>query len=175
MIKILLPTLLVFLITTTLKCEDIFQVYDSKGKMQTIEDVSKGENLIIVFFSHYTCIKCNEDLNIVLDSLAKKYAIKVIILSRLKNDFDIVDAYKLKSSIKKYYPNYDVFFDIHHSTDPWPPINLKGGLFYKYNITLTPSVLVINNKIKTYYDYNTLFNDDNTNKLSEIIEKGINK
>jgi hypothetical protein len=175
MIKKLLPLLLVFLIATTLKSEDIFNVYDTKGKIYTIEEVSVGKDLIIVFFTHYTCIKCNEDLNTVLDSLAKKYEIKVIILSRLKDDFDIVDAYKLKSSIKKYHPNYDVFFDIHNSTDPWPPIKLKGGLFHKYNITMTPAVLIMNNHTKEYLDYKTLFGNDNTNKLLEIIEKGIKK
>ncbi|MGB9856494.1 MAG: hypothetical protein ACPLKS_08170, partial [Caldisericum exile] len=43
--------------------------------------------------------------------------------------------YDIKKALSRYFKTkFNIYFDIHYGRDPWPPINLKEGIFGKYNI-----------------------------------------
>jgi thioredoxin-related protein len=162
-----------FLIFTFCYAKEISQVYDLKGNIKTLEEISENKPLIIVFFSTYTCISCNEELNAIFDSLCGKYNLKVILIGRLKGKFDILDAYEQKNIIKKYFPDYQLYFDIHNSTDIWPPKNLKGGLFQFYKVEKFPAILFFNKGLKEFVSYDKLFPEEKHNNLISTIEEKI--
>lgn len=161
------------LIFSCCQANEISQVYDIKGNIIKLQEMTENKPLVIVFFSTYTCINCNNELNSTLDKLLKKIAFKVIILSRLSGPFNIIDAYKEKKLIKSYYPNFDVYFDIHHSEDPWPPKNLQGGLFQDYKVEKFPAILIIKKNNIKYLPYEFLFNGKDYTNLADILENSI--
>ncbi len=166
-------SLLLFSIIIFCHAKEILQVYDIKGNIKTLQEVSENKPLIIVFFSTYTCINCNYELNSTLDKLLKKISFKVIVLSRLSEAFNIIDAYKEKKLIKTYYPKFDVYFDIHNSDDSWPPKNLQGGLFQFYKVEKFPAILIVKSNFIKYLPYEFLFNDKVDTSLFNILENSI--
>ncbi len=167
--------LLFFVSLTFCSAKDLSKVYDIKGNIKTLQEISENKTLVIIFFSTYTCISCNEEINTVLDSLSEKYNLKVIIIGRLRGEFDLLEAYELKNIVKKYFPNYQLYLDIHHSNDVWPPKNLQGGFFQSYKVERFPAILFYNKGLNEFVSYDMLFPTENHNNLLNDIEAKIIK
>ncbi|MCX7880557.1 MAG: hypothetical protein N2517_07835, partial [Ignavibacteria bacterium] len=48
---------------------------------------------------------------------------------------------------------FKIFFDVHAEKDPWPPYNLKDGIFGKYKISKTPAYFICTNDTIIFVPY----------------------
>jgi len=101
-------------------------------------------NLIIICINNYYCKDCLK----IIQKLKSKYrSFKLIFLIRVsKNEF--AQKAKAKDYVEKELKKYNmvnpkIFFDIHSGEDPWPPKNLRGGIFGKYQIEKTPAYFIL--------------------------------
>lgn len=119
-----------------------FEVEDFQGRIKNLS--SSQENFIIICYSYYNCIECFK----IIKFLIRKYSrYKIYFLARVTKNtlyFKQKAKYDIENSLRKYYNGkFEIYFDIHNNEDPWPPINLKEGIFGKYQISKTPAYFII--------------------------------
>lgn len=142
------------------------QVSDIRNNLISIFD-SQEEQVIIIFYNDYHCKDCMLKVSHFLNMHNYNYKI----ITRCSND--IITKKKSINNIKKIFNTKEVYFDSHEGNDPWPPNKLKGGLFEKYDISITPAILVINNGKQKFFSYTFLFPD--TDKSFQEIKTYLDK
>lgn len=133
---------------------------------------SKSQNKIFVFFGSYACNDCNKTIKIHIDSLILTKKIdSAYTIARTRNQ--ILSKKLLKRDIFRLFPNYSIKYEFIEEDDPWPPKGLKGGLFGKYNVSLTPAVLFIMGNKEIFISYEKLYKYDfNLSKVYESMKIG---
>jgi hypothetical protein len=107
-----------------------------------INITDEGKPAVIVFYSNYSCHDC---FYYVRDAIEEIDSINKIVLIRCNNS--ILQRREMMQGAKKIFgKKWQFLFDIHKSQDIWPPNNLKEGLFGKYKVNITPSILLIYSK-----------------------------
>ncbi len=132
---------------------------------------AQSQNKIYIFFGPYSCYDCFKKIKVSTDSLLKAQIVdSVIVISRSQNK--VLLKKLIKRDVSKLFPDYSVKFEYIGEDDPWPPKDLKGGLFGKYNVTVTPTILVYKGDKEIFISYETLYKY-NFN-LSKIFKDKIN-
>ncbi|MDQ3073480.1 MAG: hypothetical protein M3Q97_09495 [Bacteroidota bacterium] len=149
-VLLLLFVLGVQVFTCGVEINTCHQTISPEYKVTTLssDTISLGyifEKGILLLINDYTCTGCKESVFDYLNSVAwdtgqaRFYAI-----GRVGNN----DMGKrvIRTYIQERLPGLtDVFFDIQEGNDPYPPIDVKGGLFEQFGISRTPVLLLINN------------------------------
>lgn len=137
-------------------------VYDKKGKITDLDEISENKEAILLFYSDYNCINCINSLKKCLKLISDSNNVNIFIISRIGSKFDDLKAIYEVTRIKKIFKNYPIYFDIHESDDVGPPTNLKDGLFGRYKLNNFPSLLVFNKDKEVLLTYEELFPDNYT-------------
>lgn len=129
-----------------------FVVEDTNGN--TIDLISIGQNHLIICFHYYNCIGCFK----IIQRLEKKYRnFKICFLARVtRNEFSLKQRmeFEIKKKLSKFYrKEFVIYYDVHKEEDPWPPINLKEGIFGKYKISKTPAYFVLTKDTLIFVPY----------------------
>jgi len=109
----------------------------------------------IIFYNTYNCFECMVKLNKSLIKYKEKYPQEEIVVL-VRSQQDVLTKKIFKRDIGKMYPKVAVEFEYIEKDDPWPPVNLQGGLFGKYKVTITPTVLIIKESSKRFIPYKEL-------------------
>ena len=120
-----------------------------KNNNKIIFDSKKINNTIfIIFISNYNCLHCLHTIenNIIwyksnVDSLSEYFIL-------LRSGNGPISRKKLLNQVNKYLTTKKVFFDYHIFDDPYPPINLKEGIFGSFNVGETPALAIFSDKIE---------------------------
>ena len=139
------------------------------------KSINSRENTILILQSNYTCAKCLQDLMQQIDDsgiLQKQSNVSLYIIDRCNNSIlerrrQISDFKKLVGDFK-CFNSKNVLFDIHGEEDPWPPKNLKDGLFGKFDVSITPAVIFIKNDSLKYVTSSEVVSD--TAKVYECLK-----
>ncbi|MGC9079071.1 MAG: hypothetical protein ACP5I9_10015, partial [Candidatus Kapaibacteriota bacterium] len=67
-----------------------------------------------------------------------------------------ISIQSLKRKLNLKWNKIKIFFDRHFDEDPWPPINLKEGIFGKYNISKTPAYFIISPDTIIFKNYDEI-------------------
>ncbi len=111
---------------------------------------------IYIFFGPYCCVDCFKTVKIYTDTMIKgKRVDSIFVIGRTTNQ--VLQRKLLKRDISKLMPDYPIIYEFIEEDDPWPPKDLKGGLFGKYNVSLTPAVLFIIGNKEIFISYETLY------------------
>ncbi|MEI6091856.1 MAG: hypothetical protein WCR42_15470 [bacterium] len=128
---------------------------------------------IYIFYGPYCCVDCFKKMKVSSDSLLKnKIVDSVIVISRTRNNALLKKL--IKRDVSKLFPDYPIIFEYIDEDDPWPPKDLVGGFFGKYNVSITPTVLFFNGDKETFISYQTLYKYD-FNLIKIIKDKNILK
>lgn len=128
----------------------------------------------VIFFNEYSCHDCFPIVCQAIKQLQDKYQqISVFVVARSQQSK--YTRIKTLRKIMGFFSNSsNIFFDQTPDVpDPWPPINVNGGLFSYYEVSKTPSVLIISNKQEVFFQYENLFDKNNLPEELETISKKI--
>ncbi|MGB9856367.1 MAG: hypothetical protein ACPLKS_07505, partial [Caldisericum exile] len=92
-------------------------------------------NKIVICYNELSCVDCFK--NLVLEIYSKFGGFEIYFLIRTNNNSSEnkrISIQSLKRKLNLKWNKIKIFFDRHFDEDPWPPINLKEGIFGKYNI-----------------------------------------
>ncbi|MGB9763610.1 MAG: hypothetical protein ACPLW7_06475, partial [Minisyncoccia bacterium] len=112
---------------------DSLFVEDENGNIVNFKQI--GNKHILICYHYYQCVDCFK----IIAKLNEKYRnYNFSVLTRASENNKISKSrmkYDIKKALSRYFKTkFNIYFDIHYGRDPWPPINLKEGIFGKYNI-----------------------------------------
>ncbi|QLH52977.1 MAG: hypothetical protein CH6_0491 [Candidatus Kapaibacterium sp.] len=129
-----------------------FVVEDDNGNYINLSKTNN--NYIIICFHYYNCVNCFK----IISRLKERYpSYEICVLARVsKNNYN--NKIRMKYDVKKIlgplvYDKFKIYFDVHNDEDPWPPINLKDGIFGKYRISKTPSYFILTKDTLIFVPY----------------------
>jgi hypothetical protein len=149
--------LIVLLILLEIRTKPEFFLENDKNQLLSFKFLTKSTKWLFILYSNYNCIDCVLKLDHFVNSL-KDTNIKKGVIIRCDNN--IMIKKELLNKIKKLLPGYYVFFDIHKSEDPWPPCNLKDGIFGYFKVCQTPSLLFADDKRIKFLSNGFLFGEN---------------
>lgn len=134
--------------------------------------IANSQNNIYIFFGPYCCVDCFKTVKIYTDAMIKENKVdSIFVIGRTTNQ--VLQRKLLKRDISKLMPDYPIIYEFIEEDDPWPPKNLKGGLFGKYNVSLTPAVLFIMGNKEIFISYEKLYKYDfNLSKVYKSMKIG---
>lgn len=111
---------------------------------------------IYIFYGSCCCVDCFKTIRIYTDALIKEKKVdSIFVIGRTTNQ--VLQRKLLKRDISKLMPDYPIIYEFIEEQDPWPPKNLKGGQFGKFNVSLTPTLLFVIGGKETFISYETLY------------------
>jgi len=131
-----------------------FLLITENGQLITLNSLTKSTNWIFILFNNYNCVDCVKELDTCLKRIQDTNLIKGVIV-RCENN--VIAKKEILAKIQKNLIGYSFFFDYHKLKDPWPPCNLKEGIFGYYKICQSPSILLANKYSIRFISYKDLF------------------
>ena len=146
--------------TYRLQANDYKMINIQKDTFDLIK-MSKEKYLFVITYSYgYTCFDCFKYLIKSLDSLKKYYNnVDYLFIAKVQNS-----SQSRRENIKNIQvidKNINVYFDIYDENI------LTSGLFAKYKIDKTPTILFIKNNEVTHIPYND-FNFEKNNTFQKL-------
>ncbi|MGB9762636.1 MAG: hypothetical protein ACPLW7_01260 [Minisyncoccia bacterium] len=114
-------------------------------------------NKIVICYNELSCVDCFK--NLVLEIYSKFGGFEIYFLIRTNNNSSEnkrISIQSLKRKLNLKWNKIKIFFDRHFDEDPWPPINLKEGIFGKYNISKTPAYFIISPDTIIFKNYDEI-------------------
>ncbi|MEI6090553.1 MAG: hypothetical protein WCR42_08895 [bacterium] len=119
-------------------------------------NTANSQNKIYIFYGPYCCVDCFKTVKIYTDALVKEKKVdSIFVIARSMNQ--VLQRKILKRDISKLMPDYPIIYEFIEEQDPWPPKNLKGGQFGKFNVSITPTLLFVIGDKETFISYETLY------------------
>ncbi len=157
------------IIIALISCNNTYlYVEDLRGERVNIGIIKGAKEInFVIFYGPYSCYNCFRTLETSISKFnLNGYLTKVIVLIRSGNSTiskrrDMGDAKRIFKKPKNYY------FDIHEGiSDTWPPKYLEGGLFGKFNVDITPALLILHSDYPyEFFSYNELFDTNGRLKI----------
>lgn len=127
--------------------------------------------IVAVFFNHYSC----RDYFGAIDSMVRRIreaGVRLRVFAVVRVPGGIVGSRRAQRAVHLLMPHVDsVLFDpVDSSQDPWPPGELKGGLFGLCNVSKTPVVVISHSGASRVFDYDAVSRVTSTSRddISEI-------
>lgn len=114
----------------------------------------------MVFYHGWNCKDCFSKL----DAAIRKSDSNPRIFALIRCKRSIILRKEQLQIVKLLMEFDDYYFDEFQTNDSWPPKNPEGGLFGKYKVEITPSLLYVDENRKIYLDYKYLFGKKNSDK-----------
>lgn len=137
---------------------------------------SHNSRLAVVFYNEYSCKDCFSRIDSALNTMMQRgFVERTAVLIRVGNSaFSQHEAQKLVRHLM--HADITVLFDIvpDDVVDPWPPRDLKGGFFGRFDVTKTPALLVLDSVPgrTAFLNYEALeFGDTSDESVSEFGRK----
>ena len=143
------------LIISYIFMQSIFSVDLEEVKMHNLD------NCVIIVLNTLYCRDCFDQLIQHKDIWSKKFR-TILVVKSSKNKRSVLE-------IKKFFKNklnYDELLFIEQNTNDW---NLPIYLF-DYNITYSPSIILIKDKKMQLFDYKFLYNGNYKNELKNRLK-----
>jgi hypothetical protein len=132
-----------------------FSVIDIHNKIYNLFDKLNNKKYIVILYSDYNCLECMKKIEAEMKEVISNDSIlDYCVLIRCNND--IIDKRNNLNKVKKLFTTKKIFFDIHYNYDNWPPLNLDEGIFGIYNVTYTPSLVILYQNRVYYISYNEI-------------------
>lgn len=140
-----------------------------RGDTVSLSPRSSREKIYLILSNGYSCKECFRSLSAALQSYAGDDSLaRYAVVIRSKRS---IYARRLAlNAVQELLPDVEEFyFDCADSAseDPWPPVNVKGGIFGRYNVGKTPALLVVGLELKEdarFLSYEELFAGDSVNE-----------
>ncbi|MGI6369873.1 MAG: hypothetical protein GX372_00025 [Ignavibacteria bacterium] len=131
-------------------------------------NLSKDKSGVLVFVGGYSCKKCFQTLDsIFMKSPAFAKLEKSVLLSCRNN---IIVKKETIGNYEKQFSKFNYYFDVSYDNK-----NDTLGLWNKYDVTITPCVLLYkNNKLK-FIPYEKMFATDKNINLEKLLKKELEK
>lgn len=104
-----------------------------------IEEINQWDSIsFLILYSQYNCTDCFDKL---IPLIQKEYPQAQIRIIARCGQINFEGKKRCYDAIPKILKKFPIYFDIHNSFDPWPPKNLKDGIFGYYKVSITPVLL----------------------------------
>jgi|GEM_PF-2793887 len=117
---------------------------DIRGDTVDITRRYPDGDIYVIFYNDYSCRDCFPRIERVLREI-RGADTSYHIIALIRTDGGVLGRRSALSGARKLLPDLqDFYFDCRETSDddPWPPMNLRGGLFGRYGISKTPSLLL---------------------------------
>lgn len=130
-------------------------VLNIRGDTIDLAEHYSGRNLYIILYNHYACKDCFASLDSALRIIHDSDSLLSIIALLRVGDGIYLKRSALSGARKALPHVQDFYFDCRAASldDPWPPKDLKGGLFGHYNTSKTPSLVYMSEHTLRYLSY----------------------
>lgn len=130
-------------------------VFNIQGDTINLTRQYSGRNLYMILYNEYACKNCFASLASALLSI-HDHDSSLSIIAILRVGEGVYAKRRALVGARKALPQVqDFYFDCRDISvdDAWPPSNLQGGLFGRYNTSKTPSLLHASNGLVRYLPY----------------------
>ena len=125
-----------------------------RGDSLRLDAGAGARRLLVILYNEYSCRDCFIDLMHALERLAPDTsATGRAVLMRAENN--VFARRAVLAVVKPIFPSVRAFyFDAKGlASDPWPPLDLEGGLFGALRVSHTPAILVVDDRIAGGYAF----------------------
>jgi len=125
---------------------------------------------IVVLYNSYSCKECFYEVRKAVSGIV---ADKSIMIRTQENM--IISRKRLGKEVRRIFPKYQLYFDIHSTYDDKFPPSYTDGVFGEYHVAKTPALLLLSNNSHKiiYLPFENLFQTQLDLPLDQKINNAI--